>query len=102
MAKRSSIHLISFLIAVAAVSIQAYVPVDNATFSLENNSDGMIFSHLLRVAGKGDKTGGMLTLLPVNADQITSANGSLRIMVLDADNWPELFETIFADPRNKP
>ena len=35
-------------------------------------------------------------------DQITSAPGSLRIMVLNADNWPELFETIFADPRNKP
>jgi hypothetical protein len=78
------------------------VMMDKATISLENYTNGMIFSHLLHVAGKGNKTGGMMTLLPVNADEITSAQGSLRIMVLESNNWPDLFQTFFADRRNKP
>jgi hypothetical protein len=76
--------------------------MDKAMISLEKHTNGMIFSHLLGVAGKGNKTGGMMTLLPVNADKIKSAQGTLRIMVLESDNWPDLFQTYFADERNKP
>ncbi len=76
--------------------------MDKATISLEYYTNGMIFSHLLHVAGKGNETGGMMTLLPVNADKIKSAQGSLRIMVLESDNWPDLLQTFFADQRNKP
>ncbi|MCD6392189.1 MAG: beta galactosidase jelly roll domain-containing protein [Planctomycetes bacterium] len=71
------------------------VIMDDATVSLERCGDGMVFSHLLRVAGKGNKTGGMMTLLPVKADEITSVRGSLRFIVLAQDKWPELFGTLF-------
>jgi hypothetical protein len=76
--------------------------MDKATISLEKHTNGMIFSHLLCVTGKGNKTGGMMTLLPINADRIKSAKGSLRIMVLESDNWPDLFQFFFADQRSKP
>jgi len=70
--------------------------MDRATISLEAHDRGMVFSHLLCVAGKGNKTGGMMTLLPVQADEVTSANGRLRIIVLGPDNRPELFARLFA------
>jgi hypothetical protein len=35
--------------------------MDKDTISLEKHANGMIFSHLLHVAGKGNKTGGMMT-----------------------------------------
>jgi beta-galactosidase len=69
------------------------VVCDRSTLSMEKTDSGMIFSQILRVAGKGNKTGGMLTLLPVPASDVKTEKGSLRIVPLTSGRWP----TPFAD-----
>ena len=45
-------------------------------------------------SGKGNKTGGMMTLLPVKAAEVKSEKGSLRFVPLEAGKWPVLFEEV--------
>ena len=53
-----------------------------------------IFSLVLRSSGKGNKTGGMMTLLPVKAAQVKSEKDSMRLVPLEAGKWPLLFEEV--------
>ena len=54
-----------------------------------------IFSQVLRSSGKGNKTGGMMTLLPVKAADVKSEKGTMRFVPLEAGKWPVLFEDVF-------
>lgn len=45
-------------------------------------------------SGKGNKTGGMMTLLPVKAAEMKSEKGSMRLVPLEAGMWPALFEDV--------
>lgn len=47
----------------------------------------------------GNKTGGMMTLLPVKAAQIKSEKGSMRLVPLEAGTWPALFEDVLRPGR---
>ena len=67
---------------------------DQGTISLEVTGSSIVFSHILRVAGKGNKTGGMLTLLPVPAEEVKSVKASLRIVPLKSGKWPKLFANV--------
>ncbi|MCD6287481.1 MAG: DUF4981 domain-containing protein, partial [Candidatus Hydrogenedentes bacterium] len=67
---------------------------DSATVSLEKHGKIMVFSQLLRVAGKGNKTGGMLTLLPVPVSLVSTAKGSIRFVPLSSGSWPSPFNEI--------
>lgn len=49
---------------------------------------------MLRSPGKGNKTGGMMTLLPVKAAEVKSEKGSMRLVPLEAGKWPVLFEDV--------
>lgn len=49
---------------------------------------------MLRLSGKGNKTGGMMTLLPVKAAEVKSEKGSMRLVPLEAGKWPVLFEEV--------
>ena len=60
-----------------------------------------IFSQVLRSSGKGNKTGGMMTLLPVKAAEVKSEKGSMRLVPLEAGTWPALFEDVIG-PVAKP
>jgi len=53
-----------------------------------------IFSQVLRSSGKGNKTGGMMTLLPVKAAEVKSEKGTMRFVPLEAGKWPVLFEDV--------
>ncbi len=68
--------------------------LDSATISLEKSASGVVLTHLLRVSGKGNKTGGMLTLFPVNAEEIKSVKGTFRIVPLQSGQWPALFQQV--------
>jgi hypothetical protein len=67
---------------------------DGSTVSLEEKEGKQIFSQVLRSSGKGNKTGGMMTLLPVKAAKIKSEKGSMRFVPLEAGKWPVLFEEV--------
>jgi beta-galactosidase len=59
------------------------------TASLEESNGGQIFSQILLSSGKGNKTGGMLTLLPVEADKIQKVKGRLTIIPVEAGRRSE-------------
>lgn len=67
---------------------------DGSTLSLEETESGMVFSQVLRVAGKGNKTGGMLTLLPVAARDVDSEKGYFRMTPLVSNRWPKPFSQV--------
>jgi len=56
---------------------------------------------VLLSSGKGNKTGGMLTLLPVKAAEVKSAKGSMRIVPLKAGEWPAMFEELLGPVMNE-
>jgi beta-galactosidase len=64
------------------------------TASLEESNGGEIFLQILLSSGKGKKTGGMLTLLPVEADKIQTVKGGLTIIPVEADRRPEFIEKL--------
>ena len=49
---------------------------------------------MLRSSGKGNKTGGMMTLLPVKAAEVKSEKGTMRFVPLVAGTWPVLIEEV--------
>ena len=51
---------------------------------------------MLRSSGKGNKTGGMMTLLPVKAAEVKSERGSMHFVPLEAGKWPVLFEKVLS------
>ncbi len=65
-----------------------------STISLEERDGRQIFSQVLRSSGKGNKTGGMMTLLPVKAVEVKSAKGKMRLMPLEAGSLPALFREL--------
>lgn len=67
---------------------------DGSTLSLEAKTGVQILSQVLRSSGKGNKTGGMMTLLPVKADEIKSETGALRFIPLEARRWPSVFKDV--------
>ena len=67
---------------------------DGSTVSLEEREEQQIFSQVLRSSGKGNKTGGMMTLLPVKAGDVKSEKGTMRLVPLEAGKWPVLFEDV--------
>ncbi len=67
---------------------------DGSTVSLEEREGQQIFSQVLRSSGKGNKTGGMMTLLPVKAADVQSEKGTMRFVPLEAGKWPVLFEEV--------
>ena len=67
---------------------------DGSTVSLEEREGQQIFSQVLRSSGKGNKTGGMMTLLPVKAAEVKSEKGTMRFVPLEAGKWPVLFEEV--------
>ncbi|HUV67291.1 MAG TPA: glycoside hydrolase family 2 TIM barrel-domain containing protein [Sedimentisphaerales bacterium] len=75
---------------------------NGSTVSLENREGQQIFSQVLRSSGKGNKTGGMMTLLPVKAADVRGEKGTMRFIPLEAGKWPGLFEEVLgsiAEPR---
>ena len=69
---------------------------DGSTVSLEERDGQQIFSQVLLSSGKGNKTGGMMTLLPVKATEVKSENGTMRFVPLEAGKWPVLFEEVLS------
>ncbi|MBA7650644.1 Beta-galactosidase [subsurface metagenome] len=67
---------------------------NGSTLSLEQRQGQQIFSQVLRSSGKGNKTGGMMTLLPVKAAEVKSEKGTMRFVPLEAGKWPVLFEDV--------
>ncbi len=74
--------------------LAAGVICDGSTVSLEERGGQQIFSQVLRSSGKGNKTGGMMTLLPVKAAEVKSEKGTMRFVPLEAGTWPALFEEV--------
>ena len=70
---------------------------NGSTVSLEAQRGSQFFSQVLRSSGKGNKTGGMMTLLPVKAADVKSEKGAMRLVPLEARRWPDIFETFFDD-----
>jgi len=69
---------------------------DGSTVSLKETDGQQFFSQVLRSSGKGNKTGGMMTLLPVKAAEIKSEKGAIRFVPLEAGKWPVLFEEVLS------
>jgi len=69
-----------------------------STVSLEEREGQQFFSQVLRSSGKGNKTGGMMTLLPVKAAEVKSEQGTIRFVPLEAGKWPILFEEVLGSP----
>ncbi|NQV36034.1 MAG: hypothetical protein HQ515_25310, partial [Phycisphaeraceae bacterium] len=61
-----------------------------------------ILSQVLRSSGKGNKTGGMMTLLPVQASEIESESGALRFIPLEARRWPSVFKDVLGQALSRP
>ncbi|MCP4450929.1 MAG: hypothetical protein GY809_05665 [Planctomycetes bacterium] len=70
------------------------VVCDASTLSLEARARHQILSQVLRSSGKGNKTGGMMTLLPVKAAEIKRETGTLRLVPLEARRWPRIFKEV--------
>jgi len=70
---------------------------NGSTVSLQARKGYQVFSQVLRSSGKGNKTGGMMTLLPVKAADIKSETGAMRLVPLEPRRWPDMFETFFDD-----
>ncbi len=68
---------------------------DKNTISLEETEKGVIFSHVLLSAGKGNKTSLQISLKTHKASEIESVNGDFRIYPLEGNNWPEFLENLF-------
>ncbi|NQV31947.1 MAG: hypothetical protein HQ515_04590, partial [Phycisphaeraceae bacterium] len=75
---------------------------DNSTLSLEAKREYQILSQVLRSSGKGNKTGGMMTLLPVQASEIKSESGALRFIPLEARRWPSVFKDVLGQALSRP
>ncbi|MCH7917661.1 MAG: hypothetical protein IIC50_06710 [Planctomycetes bacterium] len=54
----------------------------------------VVLSQVLRSSGKGNKTEGMMTLLPVKAAEVKSEQGKMRFVPLEAGTWPALLEQL--------
>jgi beta-galactosidase len=76
--------------------------LDGATVSLDRRPQGMVFSQVLRAAGKGSKTDGIFTLFPLPASTIQTEKGAFRIVPLVADQWPTLFQEVLGETFAKP
>lgn len=74
---------------------------NGSTVSLEEREGQQIFSQVLRSSGKGNKTGGMMTLLPVKAAEVKGEKGTMRFVPLEPETWPALFEKVLG-PVAKP
>ncbi len=69
------------------------VLAESATVSLEDTGEGMIFSQVVISAGRGNKTGGMMTLHPIPAAGVGTVKGAFRIVPLEKQ-WAEPFATL--------
>jgi hypothetical protein len=67
-----------------------------STLSLEERDGQQIISQVLLSSGKGNKIGGMLTLLPVEAARVEKVKGALRLVPLKKGQWPSLFRDLLA------
>lgn len=71
------------------------VLADSAIVSLEDTGRNTIFSQIAVSAGRGNKTGGMLTLHSIPANEVGTVKGAFRIVPLAAKGkWAEPFETL--------
>lgn len=77
------------------------VLADSATVSLEDTGEGMIFSHVVISAGRGNKTGGMMTLRSIPAAGVGTIQGAFRIVPLE-NEWVEPFATLLRPTFSKP
>jgi beta-galactosidase len=68
--------------------------LNSRTISLEKTDSGMIFTQVLRVSGKGNKPGDMVTLFPVEVKTLKSEKGSFSLVPLEAGQWPALFKEV--------
>lgn len=75
------------------------VVCDGSTLSLEPREGSMFLSQVLRSSGKGNKTGGMMTLLPVKASEIKSETGWLRLVMQDTGS--QVFKDLFGLKSNR-
>jgi hypothetical protein len=70
--------------------------LDKTSISLEQTEDGIVFSHILLSAGKGNKTSYQISLKTYKASEIESVKGNFRIYPLDGKQWPRFLEDLFA------
>jgi beta-galactosidase len=69
------------------------VLADSATVLLEDTGERMIFSQVAISSGRGNKTGGMLTLHSIPAAGVGTIKGAFRIVPLRS-SWAEPFATV--------
>lgn len=67
---------------------------DASTVSLEEREGQQFFSQVLLSSGKGNKTGGVMTLLTVKVAEAKSEKSSMRLVPLMAGKWLALFEEV--------
>jgi hypothetical protein len=70
----------------------------DGTVSLEPTADAALFSHLVRVAGHGQKR--VRSLVSIKASDIKHVTGNLQLIPLVAGQWPTAFQTVLAHPEN--
>lgn len=68
---------------------------DKNTVSLEQTEEGIVFSHILLSAGKGNKTSFQISLKTYKASEIESVKGNFRIYPVDGNHWPGFLQDLF-------
>ncbi|MGC4075411.1 MAG: glycoside hydrolase family 2 TIM barrel-domain containing protein [Nibricoccus sp.] len=68
----------------------------SGTISLEPEGDAAFFSHLLRVAGHGEKRA--LSVAHIKGSELKTVSGSVRLVPLKAGQWPEPFKSVLGNP----
>jgi len=69
---------------------------NDSSISLEEKNGNRIFSQILLSSGKGNKTGGMLTLLPVKASEIKCVKGTISLIPIESGKWPDFIKNLKA------
>ena len=73
---------------------------DDATVSLEPADGDLVFSHLVRVAGHGEKRS--ISAINIKAADLKPVSGTIRVVPLLAGQWPEVFKSILGKPQPAP
>ncbi len=76
------------------------VVCQSGTVSLEPDSEAAFFSHLLRVAGHGEKRA--ISRINLKGAEVKPVSGSLRLLPLKAGQWSAPFKTVLGSPEISP
>lgn len=73
---------------------------DDGTVSLEPTDGAVILSHLVRVAGHGEKRS--ISSVNIKAADLRPVSGAIRIVPLITGQWPEVFKSVLGKPQPAP